>query len=69
MNYLLIFLAVVIGILVAALKLQGSRLHLAQIKLLSQAISNSQDPLDKAVQVAKNRLNEELKAYRESRRD
>lgn len=35
-EYLLVGLAAMVGLLVAALKLQGSRLHKAQVQLLEQ---------------------------------
>lgn len=68
MNYVLIALAVVIGVLVVALKLQGGQLHKVQIQLLSQAIANGQSPLDRDVQIAKDKLTEALKAYRDAQK-
>ena len=65
-NYLLIALASVIGILILALRIQGGRLHAAQIRLLVIATEQRQAKLDAAVIAAKLQLNASLKAYYEA---
>lgn len=69
MNYLLTALASIIGVLVIALKLQGGKLHEAQIKLLLTTIDRGQSEKDKAVAMAKEQLQSALKDYYGSKHD
>lgn len=62
-KYLLIALSAVVGVLVIALRIQGGKLHAAQISLLRTTIESGQEPLDKAVLLAKARLKAALKSY------
>lgn len=66
MKYLLILLSSIIGVLVVVLKIQGGKLHEAQIHLLANAINAGQDHKDSAVILAKTKLQAALKAYYKS---
>lgn len=53
MKYIYISIASIIGILVLALKLQGSKLHSLQVKMLAQTIELSNDKDEQLVKTAK----------------
>jgi DUF1680 family protein len=59
--------SVIIGGLVAALRLQGSRLHSAQVSLLTDHLNNTQAQYDQKVQTAKDRFNAALGAYNKTK--
>lgn len=63
MNYILTFLAAVIGVLVVVLRIQGGKLHEAQIKLLLTAIDRTQGEKDQAVKAARDKLSTALSDY------
>lgn len=63
MNYLLLALALAIGGLVLALRIQGGRLHQAQIKLLLTVIDRGQAEKDATVSQAREALTHALKDY------
>jgi hypothetical protein len=53
----------IIGGLITALKLQGSRLHSAQVSLLTEHLNNTQNQADAKVDAAKARFQSALDAY------
>lgn len=55
--------SVIIGGLVAALRLQGSRLHSAQVSLLTDHLNNTQAQYDQKVATSKARFQASLDAY------
>lgn len=59
----------VISGLVAALKIQGSALHKAQIQLLSQRIQNTDQSDDAAVAAARAAFNKEYYAYCKAKKE
>lgn len=59
--------ALVIGLLVAALKLQGTRLHKAQTDLLKEQFSRAMDAQDAQVDAAKAAWQDALKAYEDAK--
>ena len=59
--------SVIIGGLVAALRLQGSRLHSAQVSLLTEHLNNAQNQADANVESAKARFAAALEAYNASK--
>ena len=63
MKYLLAALAAIIGVLVVALKLQGSKLHAAQIAMLTQQLKMQQNKDDASVAKAKAALAAAMAAY------
>jgi len=62
-QWVLLAMATAISGLVAALELQGSRLHWAQIQLLEQNLQVVDSSDDKAMLDARNRFHEAYKAY------
>lgn len=65
----IIAVATLISGLVAALKLQGSALHRAQIQLLNQHIQNMDHTDDEAVQAARDVFNKEYYAYCKAKKE
>ena len=61
-------LAAVVGGLVLALRLQGSRLHETQIKLLIATVNQSDTLKEQAVVLAKTKLQAALKDYYASKK-
>lgn len=66
-QWALLTASVIIGVLVAALRLQGSRLHSAQISLLTDHYLNAQNLADSKVQAAKERFEAAMEAYNGSK--
>jgi hypothetical protein len=66
MKYFYGMLAALFGALIIALRIQGGKLHAAQIKLLLIAMDQVQVTKDKAVEAAKAKLNAALKSYYEA---
>lgn len=62
-EYLLVGLAAMVGLLVAALKLQGSRLHKAQVELLNQKFEAQSKAAQDKVNSAKMDYLKALKDY------
>lgn len=58
--------AIVIGVLVAALKLQGTRLHRTQTELLASQFGRSMDTQDAKVEAAKKKWQDALQAYEDA---
>lgn len=63
-QYIGLTLAILVGGLVAALKIQGSRLHKAQIGLLLSGLERERDLSAVKVAEAKKRYNDAKSAYR-----
>lgn len=59
--------ALIVGLLVAALKLQGSRLHKAQTELLREQFGRKMEVQDRAVEQAKARWQKALDEYNDAR--
>ena len=66
-QYLLISLAAAVGVLVTALKLQGSRLHATQVKLLKSQYDNVDEADQAATDQAKAAFEAAYKAYMEAK--
>lgn len=66
-QWLSIMAVVVIGGLVAALKLQGSRLHKAKVDLLKERLDRKIDERGKKVKVARKKFLEAMDEYRRSK--
>lgn len=66
-QYGLLMASLIIGALVTALRLQGSRLHSAQITLLTEHLNNTQNLADAKVDAAKARFKTALEAYNASK--
>jgi hypothetical protein len=62
-QWLLILLATLVGSLVGLLKLQGSRLHAAQVALLKVHYEGVQKDDDEAIETAKLRYIQAMKSY------
>jgi hypothetical protein len=62
-EYLIVGLAAIVGLLVAALKLQGSRLHKTQVQLLDQQWDVKTASAQEAVNKAKLAYHAARKAY------
>lgn len=58
--------ALVIGVLVAALRLQGTRLHRTQTELLAAQFGRTMDQQDAKVEAAKKAWQEALQAYEDA---
>lgn len=63
-SYSALSLAAFAGFLLIALRLQGSKLHLAQVKLLQATIESQQDAEDARVASLRSAFNKALAAYR-----
>lgn len=63
-QWVILGVAVVISGLVGALKIQGGRLHKAQIQLLESHMQAVNQADDAAIKVARDRFNQALQAYR-----
>lgn len=65
-EYLAVAIAGAIAFTVAAFKLQGSRLHKAQVDLLATKLQVSRDAADKATNAAQANYQQALKAYQDA---
>jgi len=65
-EYLLVGLAAMVGLLVAALKLQGSRLHKAQVQLLDQKFDAQSKAAQAKVDATKMDYLKQLQAYKDA---
>lgn len=63
MQWVLLTGAAVIGGLVYALRLQGSRLHRAQVDLLHERVNNTNEKDQESVKAARDRFNKSLSDY------
>lgn len=59
--------AATIGLLVAALRLQGGRLHKAQSELLKEQFGRAMDKQDQKVEAAKKKWQDALAAYEDAK--
>lgn len=67
MNYLLLFLAAVIGALVVALRMQGGSLHALQVEVLRSSIAVAIDKDDKAIEQAMLAYEKALNEYHKAK--
>ncbi len=66
-QYATLSLAVALGALVVAFRIQGSRLHSAQISLLTDHLNTLQNQRDQDVATATERFNKALEIYNDSK--
>lgn len=65
-QWLMLSMAVVIGVLVVVLRLQGSRLHKAQVDLLRAHYGTQVGKQDEVTAASKKRFDKALGAYKET---
>lgn len=65
-QWVILSMATVIGGLLAALSLQGSRLHKAQVQLLEQHLQGVSDGDDAGIKTSRDRFTAALNAYRKA---
>ena len=66
-SYGALSLAALVGFLVLALKLQGGKLHKAQVELLRATVENQQDAEDARVASLRSAFNKAYQAYKDAK--
>lgn len=67
-QWVMLSLAALVGMLVVALKLQGSALHKAQVQLLEQHIKTIDSSDDQSVKTARDAFSKALYTYHSAKR-
>jgi hypothetical protein len=67
-QWALLSLSAIIGILLVVLKLQGSKLHAAQVTILEQHLASQDEKNASAVQSARDRFNQAYQEYKKAKR-